>query len=488
MNSEATHGACAVCGTSVRHKCSICKQKFYCSKDHQQQDWPQHKIECQAWEIAENAELGRHLLAKRDINAGDLLILEPPLVWGPALHSDQRLCVGCGQACTSRDTRCGKCQWPACSTTCAGLDDKNRHRLECSFLQKAQIVPRCDVLLVIRMLILWHTKSKRWSSLEKLLSHEEARGPGTEAYNEVMEIMHHLQRFLSINPASADMLPKICGLIDVNALETMPPEGCMAIYETACLLEHSCLPNTRHVFSMDEKGKPRISVYALCPIKKGEHISTMYTHALWATRARRAHLLDTKYFSCHCKRCSDATELGTHLGTLKCPQDDGLILPKDPLDINSNWQCDSCAGILSADEVTDLTLRLEDEVEDAMADAKMDGLVELLSRLTKLLHPGHQQCITVSHSLIQMLGRSDPQKALLCKRVIETTKTLDPYGARLAVYTAVALRELANCPGEDRKALLQEAVALLANEPLDSPGERLKCVTEGLLLYMTPLR
>lgn len=51
---------------------------------------------------------------------------------------------------------------------------------------------------------------------------------------------------------------------------------------------------------------------------RGEHLSIMYTNALWGTRERRAHLMSTKYFKCDCKRCSDATELGTHFSTIVC--------------------------------------------------------------------------------------------------------------------------------------------------------------------------
>jgi len=56
----------------------------------------------------------------------------------------------------------------------------------------------------------------------------------------------------------------------------------------------------------------------ICIDDRGEHITTMYTNALWGTRERRAHLLSTKYFKCNCKRCSDATELGTHFSTIVC--------------------------------------------------------------------------------------------------------------------------------------------------------------------------
>lgn len=115
-------------------------------------------------------------------------------------------------------------------------------------------------------------------------------------------------------------------------------------------------------------------------IYRGDHLSTMYTHALWATRARRSHLLETKYFSCHCKRCADPTELGTHLGTLKCPQDNGFILPKNPLNFDSEWGCDSCSGTLTASEMMQFIGKLEEDVDDVMCLARKDKLVNLLSR------------------------------------------------------------------------------------------------------------
>nr|XP_003702367.1 PREDICTED: protein msta, isoform B isoform X1 [Megachile rotundata]XP_012138444.1 PREDICTED: protein msta, isoform B isoform X1 [Megachile rotundata]XP_012138445.1 PREDICTED: protein msta, isoform B isoform X1 [Megachile rotundata] len=484
MESQ-TEGVCPICNGHATLKCSGCKQQFYCNKDHQRQDWKRHRSVCQAWEIHEDSELGRHLLASRDLDPGDVVLSEAPVVWGPALHGDdQRLCVGCGKQCKSSSTRCNSCGWAACKMDCPGLTDNTTHGLECSYLIKTAIFPRSDVLLVIRMLLLWRKKSKQWMALEKLQSHDDSRGPGTQAYEEAMNMCEHIQRFLPAIGAGKEIVAKICGLIDVNALETAPPRGCVAIYNTACLLEHSCVANTRHSFSIDDKGRPKITVKALCSIKKGEHLSTMYTHALWATRARRAHLLETKYFSCRCKRCADPTELGSHLGTLRCPHDNGFILPKDPLDFETDWACDSCPGVLTASEVMQFTGKLEEDVDEVMYQPSKNALIDLYSRLTTLLHPSHQQCITVSHSLIQLLPASDPRKAELCKRVMETTKLLDPYGARVALYTAVALRELSACPGEDKKDLLEKALSLLQYEPENSPGHKLRTLINTELKYM----
>ncbi|KAK0178632.1 hypothetical protein PV327_007508 [Microctonus hyperodae] len=210
----------------------------------------------------------------------------------------------------------------------------------------------------------------------------------------------------------------------------------------------------------------------------GEHFTTTYTHVLWATRARREHLLATKYFACSCDRCKDPTELNSNIGTLKCPCGPGLILAKDPLDINSEWSCNSCPGVLTSMEVHQLTERLGEEVENAMTTAKATVLSDLLSRLSILLHPGHQHCIAVSHSLIQLLSPEDPKKLELCKHILNTTSILDPYGTRLALYTAVALRELASCSSKDKKLHLERAIYLLKHEPPHSPGDELRKLIE----------
>lgn len=102
----------------------------------------------------------------------------------------------------------------------------------------------------------------------------------------------------------------------------------------------------------------------------------------------------------------------------------------------------------------------------------------MLSRLSVLLHPGHQHCIAVGHSLMQLLSPEDPKKTDICKRIIETTSILDPHGARLPLYTAVALRELAACPGQDREELLERAANLLRAEPPNGPGEELLRLVE----------
>ncbi|CAD6236824.1 GSCOCG00008250001-RA-CDS [Cotesia congregata] len=349
-------GKCGVCQSEAKHRCTGCKTKFYCSAAHQRDDWPAHKLTCRSWQVNTSPELGNHLIAARDLNPGDLVIAETPLVWGPGRQTE-RVCVGCGEPGVR--VRCPGCSWYACKVSCHGLVDENRHGVECKVLASLRLLPSYDILMVLRMILVHKRSHSRWQTLISLQSHEDDRGPGTEAFEETEAVIQQLEPVIGTNP----------------------PEGSVAIYQHACLMEHSCLANTRHNFTVDNKGRPRIIVIAATSIKKGEHISTTYTHVLWSTRARREHLLATKYFACHCERCKDPTELKSHLGTLKCTCGSGLVLPRDPLDLETEWFCDSCPGrTLTSVEVMQLTERLGEEVETAMASAKESVLRDLLSR------------------------------------------------------------------------------------------------------------
>lgn len=142
MEIEEPKGICGVCEKSASLRCSNCKIQFYCTKDHQRNDWQRHKSKCRAWEIKEDAKLGRHLVATRDLHPEELIITELPLVIGPAPHSDDRVCIGCGSR--QIPARCIGCSWPVCRIDCDGLMDIERHALECQLLAKARILPRFE--------------------------------------------------------------------------------------------------------------------------------------------------------------------------------------------------------------------------------------------------------------------------------------------------------------------------------------------------------
>lgn len=131
------------------------------------------------------------------------------------------------------------------------------------------------------------------------------------------------------------------------------------IFYTACMMEHSCQPNCYFIF--DHNNGFKISIIAGKIINKDEHLKIMYSNMLWGTTLRQEHLQMTKHFICKCDRCKDPTEFGTYINGLKCMGIDeisitscknGIQLPENPLNQNSDWKCNICPVKLNSDEVS----------------------------------------------------------------------------------------------------------------------------------------
>lgn len=73
------------------------------------------------------------------------------------------------------------------------------------------------------------------------------------------------------------------------------------LYPLAAMMNHECVPNTRHGY--DER--QRMTVRAAVDIPAGVEVTTTYTSLLWGSPARRHHLAITKHFLCSCPRCVD---------------------------------------------------------------------------------------------------------------------------------------------------------------------------------------
>lgn len=107
-------GNCAVCGVIALLKCTSCKFVFYCGVEHQKQHWKVHKIECQrTYEIRESPQLGRYVVAARDLPARTLIFVEAPLVVGPkwsmeVFEKERPMfpCVGCFQLVRINESQC----------------------------------------------------------------------------------------------------------------------------------------------------------------------------------------------------------------------------------------------------------------------------------------------------------------------------------------------------------------------------------------------
>ncbi len=75
---------------------------------------------------------------------------------------------------------------------------------------------------------------------------------------------------------------------------------------------------------------------------------------------RRSDILKYWFFDCTCERCSDRTEFGTYMSSLRCTAClVGFLLPADALDYNSDWECGNCSVVVPFRTVDDVLATLE---------------------------------------------------------------------------------------------------------------------------------
>ncbi|XP_046405953.1 SET domain-containing protein SmydA-8-like isoform X2 [Ischnura elegans] len=539
-------GKCAMCGLEATLKCSGCRLTYYCDKEHQKSHWKEHKGACQrAFQVQSTPELGRHLVAARRIAPRDVVVSEAPLVVGPPFgRPSAPVCLPCGApipaalASSMSAPRCPRCLWPTCGADSCSSGTSRSHAAECVILSTSrertiealtghqvteeQIQTAYGSITPLRCLLLQRVRPEQWKTLRSMESH-----PGQPHSEDIPKVTRFLREVLNLGRMdgsrmdektarrwdfSPATIARVCSVLDVNALDIrLPgPSDAVALYADTCLLEHSCVPNTRHSF--DER--QRIQVSATRAIEAGEHLTTMYTHVLWATQQRRDHLKVTKYFECTCQRCADPTEMGTFIAGLRCLGcNGGVLLPKSPLlGIHTEWECSDCtrsgqAAMLSGEQVRSLVLGLGSEVERALEERppSSTALQDLLQKLETLLHPHNSHCLAVKHSLLQMLGRSGHhdelrRKETMCRDLLGVYRALDPTLARVGVYAAVAYFELHSTlvelwrkklsspeSNEARKKLteakfcLEETVKLLQEENKNLPEGRLMGVAKSAL-------
>ncbi|TMW49774.1 hypothetical protein DOY81_005131 [Sarcophaga bullata] len=488
---SAVNDGCAVCQIPAKNFCSACKLVKYCGAERQH--WKQHKKECRPFRIDNDPLVGRYLLATKDIKAGTAIFGEAPLVVGPKWYLNERdqevpvmPCVGCYTPCRMGMYQCPKCHWPCCSPTCEGLENPNLHALECCILMLGpgpnasgdvnDLIDyyRTDALLVLKCLMLQRQNPKKWSELMDMQSHEEDR-QGTELHEDAEKRIvsylqnNFLQRLRSVEQKAKDkyltlydstILHRICGIIETNYMCISLSSGLelSGVFYTACMMEHSCLPNC--YFQFDQRNGFRITVIAGRDIKKGEHLKIMYSNMLWATQMRHEHLMITKHFVCSCERCTDPTELGTNFNALRCVGDvnkqcEGVQLPKDPLDSKTDWLCNKCPMVISGEEVRYLLTQMTEEVESLLARKPTIKQVEgLIDKLSTFLHPNHYHLFSLKHSLIQLYGNelgykmqqlSEDQltkKLTLCQQLYDICEKLDPFTIRLSIYVGIILYEM----------------------------------------------
>ena len=123
---------CAVCGVAANQRCGGCGNVWYCGLKHQKSHWLQHKSSCNPFKIEQSTQLGKYLVAGRNLNPGDLILDEEVSVLGPPGDEDcPDLCLGC--YFPTHSYSCSKCSAPLCGPRC---ETQSPHTQECEILAR----------------------------------------------------------------------------------------------------------------------------------------------------------------------------------------------------------------------------------------------------------------------------------------------------------------------------------------------------------------
>ena len=185
----------------------------------------------------------------------------------------------------------------------------------------------------------------------------------------------------------------------------------MGFYPLFSNLNHSCLANAKPLKLRDKS----VEVRAKRRILAGEEISIQYLLETQPTRLRRQLISRKWFFLCSCVRCSDRTEAGTYLDSLKCRAGDcqGRLLPVSPLQTDSDYSCDLCQAETGAREVQQIVHQAETEacrrVDRQEAILHMESVI---GKFEDILHETHYVMINLKIKLGSLYGNLPPSSVL----------------------------------------------------------------------------
>ncbi|XP_018564705.1 protein msta isoform X2 [Anoplophora glabripennis] len=412
------------------------------------------------FDVKVSKAMGRYMVSTKEIAPGEIILSEEPIVVGPCTGCKVQ-CLGCYRPLESETyfVKCPRCGWPLCSQTCPGLGQRHGHTIEeCLILQKSKSSSLLDysnleslrlhlqAIVPLRCLILKRTDPSTFNIIWDMESHNDIRRNIPEVWNSnQVNVVNRITKDWGLVEFSEHEVHTVCGILEVNCFEIGQGINIRGLYPTAFLMSHDCVPNTNHT---DEETNYKLTVRASTRISQGHPITLSYAYTLQNSLKRREHLLENKFFECHCKRCSDPTELGTYSGALICPKcKTGLVLCDKPLDAESSWSCNNlqghCPGYSIAARSMKLLLhRISQEVEQIDLN-DVEGMETFLKKYRNVLHPTHYLCFGIKVSLSQVYGKINgyliyelsnellERKRDLCTEILKVLDIIEPGYTRI---------------------------------------------------------
>ncbi|XP_040570990.1 SET domain-containing protein SmydA-8 [Lepeophtheirus salmonis] len=438
---------CFYCGNPATASCTTCGLVSFCSEpSHKALHYGHKKDEtsfCFPFAVKRNSQLGRHLVATRDIKALEVILEESPLVIGPYISSNNQ-CLECFKTLDTSPHSCISCNYPFCSQECS---QGPWHKIECSAFQKyghkrdENDNDFYSIITTLRLLSLQESKPEFWNTIMKdMLDHNSDIQEYTpEKWTSYEETVVKKIQSLTKGNADTDTLTRLIGVIDTNGADlNLPHDGKhgkgTGLYLIYSNLNHSCVCNTKTINFQDRRIEMRASVN----ISKGEQICNQYVRPNKCTLARRTTIKNKWYFDCCCKRCADPTECGSYLGALLCSSCKSVVLPINPLETESNWACKGCSKEYDVEYVMGVLISVGESLEEA-TPYDPNSYEKILYDTQDLLHPNHYLRIEAELKVAALIGniptssfsKGMPRPAVerkrqCCFHILEVLSLVDP--------------------------------------------------------------
>jgi len=403
------------------------------------------------YDIGKSDTIGRYMVARRNILPGEVVFTDQPAVIGPD-NAAIPMCLVCWRK-VSGNYKCRMCGWPLCGDACR---ETKAHGRECVIFQERESKIEVtsfgkpnriyDAILPLRVLLLKLTNKKVYRLVCLLMDHKENQSPAQQRRQaqiaELIRITWGFGKDFSVNEVK-----HVLGILSVNSfvVHDGAEDGMdlIGLYPWTSLISHCCVPNVKIITRDDFSYICESTVNTVA----GSEIVTSYHHYyyhLFGTMYRRADIKHTWSFDCICHRCRDPTELGTYVSGVNCEKCKySYLLPVQPLDYNTAWECIGCENAHSSDTITNKLAKFEEAIEDAK---EPDQYEQLLRKMRYCLHENHYLITDVKRRLIDIYGHKAgfeydklskqvlEKKCDYCDHLLSLAATLSPGKSELRGY------------------------------------------------------
>ncbi|CAM9457536.1 unnamed protein product [Pylaiella littoralis] len=306
------------------------------------------------FKVTQRPVSGRCVVASRDLEAGELVIHEPPFAKVVRRDCAGRQCASCCRQVTEGGTVVADVPFAVyCSRACKAEEAALRS-VEAGALGKLAGISAArdvdvDLLRMVLRLLIVRAKAlglgppdssssqdqeqqeegeggakqegsfllEQWGNLHALMHHREARDPQwiavvREAAEDLMEVIPEWTRI------DVEEAVRLACRVNVNAHGLRDDSGSnlvigVGLFPLTAMINHSCRPNCTFVYFDGQ-----LEVRTLERVSAGTELNVYYIDLLQSTTARRKELLATKHFLCKCSRCERPEAADEYLDGVCC--------------------------------------------------------------------------------------------------------------------------------------------------------------------------